>query len=373
VGVERTGANGDVRPRVVIAGGGTGGHFYPGLAVAHELRRLVPESVVTFAGTARGIESRIAPVEGFELDVIRSAGLKGKSPLALLRGLALLPAGVWDAWRIVRRRRPGVVVGVGGYSSAPVVLVAALRGVPTLVLEQNAVPGLANRRLARFVTAAAVTYEEALAWFGGRGFVSGNPVRAGFLAAAEPGAASPGTGRRLLVFGGSQGAHAINRAMIDAAPALARAGVDVVHQTGARDLEAVRQAYGEAGLTARVEAFLDHMDHEMAHAAVIVCRAGATTLAEVTAAGRAAVLVPLPTATDDHQRRNAEAMARAGAAEVVEQRDLTGEVLARQVLGLLEDAPRRTRLAAAARRLARPEAAQVIAGRVIAMSRESRR
>src|SRR5687768_15555386 len=211
---------------VVIAGGGTGGHLYPGIAVAREVRRRVPDAVITFAGTARGIESRVVPREGFQLDLLRSAGLKGMSPIALGRGLALLPMGGVDAWRIVSRRKPDLVIGVGGYSSGPVVLAAALRGVPTMVLEQNAVPGMTNRLLARVVKAAAVTFESTVSFFGGKGFVSGNPVRHEFLASEEPrdaaaGAEPPPDRPRVLIFGGSQGAHAINMAMVEAAPRLA--------------------------------------------------------------------------------------------------------------------------------------------------------
>jgi UDP-N-acetylglucosamine--N-acetylmuramyl-(pentapeptide) pyrophosphoryl-undecaprenol N-acetylglucosamine transferase len=354
--------------RVVIAGGGTGGHLFPGIAVAHAVRHARPGSEVTFAGTARGIEARVVPAEGFALDVIRSAGLKGKSAASRARGVALLPASGLDAWRVIGRRRPDVVMGVGGYSSGPVVMAAAVRGVPTLVLEQNAVPGLANRLLARMVDAAAVTYEETLPWFRGRGFVSGNPVRAGFLEGAGPARPLEGRPARVLVFGGSQGAHGINVAMMDAAPRLAAAGHDVTHQTGVADLAAVRAAYAAAGLPARVEPFLDRMDREMAEADLVVCRAGATTLAELAAAGRAAVLVPLPTATDDHQRRNAEALVRAGAAVMVEQRDLAGARLADTIDALVTDEARRLAIAAAARGFARPEAAARIAARLLALA-----
>jgi len=354
--------------RVVIAGGGTGGHVFPGLAVAHAICRARPDSAVSFAGTARGIEARVVPAEGFALDVIRSAGLKGKSAASRARGLALLPASGLDAWRVIGRRRPHVVMGVGGYSSGPVVMAAAVRGVPTLVLEQNAVPGLANRLLSRVVDAAAVTYEETLRWFGTRGFVSGNPVRAGFLESAGPAPRLEGRPARLLVFGGSQGAHGINVAMSEAAPRLAATNMDVTHQTGVADLEAVRDAYHAAGLRARVEPFLDHMDREMAAADLIVCRAGATTLAELAAAGRAAVLVPLPTATDDHQRHNAEALVSAGAALMIEQRDLTGARLADTLGALVADEPRRLRIATAVRTFARPEAAEVIATRLLALA-----
>jgi UDP-N-acetylglucosamine--N-acetylmuramyl-(pentapeptide) pyrophosphoryl-undecaprenol N-acetylglucosamine transferase len=220
---------------IVIAGGGTGGHLYPGVAVARALMARVPDARVSFAGTAKGLEARVVPQEGFELDVIRSAGLKGKSLSALLRGVATLPAGLLDAWALLSRRRPHVVLGVGGYSSGPVVLLAALRGMATMVLEQNAVPGFTNRRLAPFVRAAAVTYEGTLSYFRGRGFVAGNPVRPEFVQAADAAAPVPHP-PRVLTLGGSQGSHAINVAMVAAAPELARRcpHLEIVHQTGAR-------------------------------------------------------------------------------------------------------------------------------------------
>jgi UDP-N-acetylglucosamine--N-acetylmuramyl-(pentapeptide) pyrophosphoryl-undecaprenol N-acetylglucosamine transferase len=312
--------------RVVIAGGGTGGHLYPGIAVARELLLRLPDAIVSFAGTAKGIETRVVPREGFALDVIRSAGLKGKPFTERVLGLGLLPLGGADALALLVRRRPDLVIGVGGYSSGPVVALAALRGIPTLLLEQNAVPGLTNRMLAPLVRAAAVTFEATLPYFKGKGFVSGNPVRSTFLDDEADGPPDPAAPVGVLIFGGSQGAHAINVAAVDAAPELARSGIplSVTHQTGERDLEMVREGYFGAGLAARVEPFLYAMDREMKAAQVVVCRAGATTLAEITAAGRAAVLVPLPTATDDHQRRNADVLARAGAADVIDQRELSG-------------------------------------------------
>jgi UDP-N-acetylglucosamine--N-acetylmuramyl-(pentapeptide) pyrophosphoryl-undecaprenol N-acetylglucosamine transferase len=356
--------------RVVIAGGGTGGHLYPGIAVARELLARVPDAVVSFAGTAKGIEARVVPREGFALDVIRSGGLKGKALIARVRGLGLLPLGGADAWALLSRRRPDLVIGVGGYSSGPVVALAALRGIPTLLLEQNAVPGLTNRALAPLVRAAAVTFDAALPYFKGKGFVSGNPVRSTFAHADLGPHDERDAPVGVLIFGGSQGAHAINVAAVEAAPELARAGtrLAVTHQTGERDLEMVREGYLGAGLDARVEPFLYEMDREMRAAQVIVCRAGATTLAEITAAGRAAVLVPLPTATDDHQRKNAEVLARAGAAEVIDQRELSGSRFAAAVLALARDPDRRERMAAEARRLARPDAARVIVDRALALA-----
>jgi UDP-N-acetylglucosamine--N-acetylmuramyl-(pentapeptide) pyrophosphoryl-undecaprenol N-acetylglucosamine transferase len=354
---------------IVIAGGGTGGHLYPGIAVARELLARRSDARVSFAGTAKGIESRVLPREGFALDLIRSGGLKGKSLADRLRGAWLLPHGVFDSWRIVSRRQPDLVIGVGGYSAGPVVLVAALRGIPTMLLEQNAVPGLTNRLLARVVRAAAVTFESTRDFFGAKAFISGNPVRPEFFRAAEslqesgPDAAIT----RILVFGGSQGAHAINVAMVEAAPELAAGGspLHVTHQTGDRDVAMVRAAYERAGLPSVVEPFLYDMGRQLGDADLVVCRAGATTLAEITAAGKPAILIPLPTATDDHQRKNAEALAAGGAAEMLLQQETTGHVLAGQVLGLVADPQRRQRIAAAARRWARPHAARVIVDRAL--------
>jgi UDP-N-acetylglucosamine--N-acetylmuramyl-(pentapeptide) pyrophosphoryl-undecaprenol N-acetylglucosamine transferase len=359
---------------VVIAGGGTGGHLYPGIAVARELQRREPDAVVTFAGTARGIEARVIPREGFGLDFLRSAGLKGTSLAARARGLGLLPLGGLDAWRILSKRRPDLVIGVGGYSSGPVVLAAALRGIPTMLLEQNAVPGLTNRLLAKVVSAAAVTFDSTVSFFGRRAFVAGNPIREEFLSTtasnAAEGGGRGGAAPRVLIFGGSQGAHAINMAMVEAAPRLAdRGGAAITHQTGERDLERVRDGYRQAGLIARTEPFLYEMDREMKDADLIICRAGATTLAELTAAGKPSVLIPLPTAADDHQRKNAEVLQRAGAAEVIEQRDLSGAVLAERIAGLMSDPQRRERMAKAARALARPEAARVIVDRALELAR----
>jgi UDP-N-acetylglucosamine--N-acetylmuramyl-(pentapeptide) pyrophosphoryl-undecaprenol N-acetylglucosamine transferase len=360
--------------RVVIAGGGTGGHLYPGIAVARELLARRSGAQISFAGTARGLEARVIPREGFPLDLLRSGGLKGKSIADRARGAMLLPASLFDAWRIVSRRQPHLVIGVGGYSSGPVVLVAALRGVPTMLLEQNAVPGLTNRLLAPVVRAAAVTFDTTVPFFGSKAFVSGNPVRPEFFSAIEPAPEADADERsrriRVLAFGGSQGAHAINLAMVAAAPQLAasRADLHVTHQTGERDVEMVRAAYRDARLQADVEPFLFDMGRRVRDADVIVCRSGATTLAEIAASGKAAILIPLPTATDDHQRRNAEALAQVGAAVLLVQSEASGPTLAREILRLAGDPARRARIAQAARTLARPDAAGVIADRALVLA-----
>src|SRR5688572_13761082 len=333
----------------------------------------MPDAKVTFVGTAAGIEARVIPRERFPLELIRSAGLKGKSIGALVRGLLLVPLGLIDAARVLGATRPSVVIGVGGYSSGPVVMLAAVRGIPTLLMEQNAMPGLTNRSLARFVRAAAVTYEAAVPFFGRKAFVAGNPVRPEFFetqGAYDEHGQPPGAAR-ILVFGGSQGAHAINMAMVEAAARLAAAAprLAITHQTGERDVEMVRDGYRRAGLEARVEPFLFGMDREMKSADLVVCRAGATTLAELTAAGRPSILIPLPTATDDHQRRNAEALVAQGAARMVDQKELTGERLAAEMMALAGDADGRQEMSRRARRMARPDAAKVIVDKVLELAR----
>ncbi len=359
-------------PCVLMTGGGTGGHLYPGIAVAREIRRRRPGARIVFAGTGRGAEARTVGEDGFEHVLIRSAGLKGTSWPARTRGLSLLPVSAWDAWRAIGRVGPDLVVGLGGYSAGAVVLLAALRRIPTMVLEQNVTPGITNRLLAPVVSAAAVSHDAALAPFRGKGFVAGNPVRPEFFEPPPPSAAPRPL--RLLVLGGSQGAHAINVAMAAAAPVLAGSGVPlaVTHQTGRFDQDLVREAYIRAGVSARVAPFFREMADVMRGADVVVSRAGATTLAELAASGRPSVLVPLPGAADGHQQANAEVLAARGAAEVLPETGLSGERLAARVLEIAADGGRRRRMAAAARTLARPRAVAVIVDRAEGLMGESR-
>lgn len=345
---------------VLFAGGGTGGHLFPGIAVARELRRRHPEIEVVFVGSGRALEARVLSREGFTLERIRAGGLVGKSWGQRLRGLALVPVGLVDAARVVRQYSPRLIVGLGGYSSGPVVLWGAVSRRPTMLLEQNVVPGMTNRWLSRIVRLSALSSDAAVPHFPGAVVVSGNPVRPGFFEIPPPPRAPDVV--HLLVVGGSQGAQAINAAMGDAAGAIAASArpIRVTHQTGSRDADVIRERYRQAGVSARVEPFFDDMDRVMTDVDLVVCRAGATTLAEIAAAGRPAVLIPFPYATHDHQRRNAEVVREAGAAEIIDQAELTGDRLAGHIVALADDDDRRAALAAASRRLARPDAAAVI-------------
>jgi UDP-N-acetylglucosamine--N-acetylmuramyl-(pentapeptide) pyrophosphoryl-undecaprenol N-acetylglucosamine transferase len=345
--------------KVLIAAGGTGGHIYPGIAVAKEILRRDPEASVKFVGTARGLETKLVPDSGFELLTIESAGLKNVGLAGKLKGLLILPKSFLEARRLIKQFKPDVVVGAGGYVSGPVLLMAALMRVPTLVMDSNALPGFTNRRLAPFVTKAALTFEEAVPFFGEKGIVTGNPVRKEFF--EIPPKARNENEFSLLIFGGSQGARAINNAMVEALPSLEKfkAKLRVTHQTGEADFEKIKQGYETAGWTrAEIAAYIKNMPEHFAKNDLIICRAGATSCAELAAAGKAAVMIPLPTAADDHQRKNAEALERAGAALMILQKDLTGESLARAIAELIETPEKITEMETAARKLAKADAAE---------------
>lgn len=353
------------RLKVIIAGGGTGGHVYPGIAIAHELRRRDARAQVIFIGTARGLETRIVPAEGFPLELIEVKALKRVGWRARLSSLLLLPRTFLAVAGMLRRDQPDLVIGVGGYASGPVVLVAALLGIPTLVAEQNAWPGFTNRVLARFVDAAAVSFAEAQRFFGPRAKITGNPVRHEFFALEDLRQRRQGEPHHLLITGGSQGAQAINDAVVGALPLLRGAGcrISVTHQTGRLPDEAaerIQRAYAESGFQAVVKPFLDRMVDEFRDADLVICRAGATTVAELAAAGRPAILVPYPFAADDHQRHNAEAVERGGAGRLILQAELTPERLARELVELLGDPERLLMMAKASRRLGHPEAAAAV-------------
>ncbi len=344
--------------KVLIAAGGTGGHIYPGIAVAKEIKRRDEESQILFVGTSHGLETRIVPENGFQLSLINSAGLKSVGLEGKLKGLAILPKSFLEARRLLKDFRPDVVVGAGGYVSGPVLMMASMMRIPTLVMDSNALPGFTNRRLAMFVDKAALTFEEALPFFGKKGVVTGNPVRKEFFDIAEPESSEK---VKLLIFGGSQGARAINDAMIDALPKLGLSAdnLEITHQTGESEFERIREAYDQAGWkSADVRRYISDMVSEFAKSDLIISRAGATTCAELAAAGKASIMVPLPTAADDHQRKNAEAMQKAGASRMILQKELSGEVLAEEISDLIGDPDAVTAMEKAAKEMARSDAAE---------------
>ncbi len=343
--------------RVLIAAGGTGGHIYPGLAVAKEIMRRYPSSLVRFVGTARGLENRLVPHAGFELSLIESAGLVNMGLMQRLRGLLILPKSFLAARRLIKSFAPDAVVGVGGYVSGPVLMTASLMKVPTVLVEPNAVPGFTNRRLARFVDAAALSFEATLSYFPGKGVVTGNPERREFFD-LEPKQRDPKK-LSLLLFGGSQGSRAINDAMIAALPHLDafREQLQVTHQTGPADLAKVRDAYREAGWRdADVREYIDDMMSAFAENDLIISRAGATTSAELMAAGKAAIMIPLPGQLE--QTRNAEALRNGGAARMIDQDGLSGERLAGEIVALVSHPDEITHMESAARKMARRDAAE---------------
>jgi UDP-N-acetylglucosamine--N-acetylmuramyl-(pentapeptide) pyrophosphoryl-undecaprenol N-acetylglucosamine transferase len=346
--------------KVLIAAGGTGGHIYPGIAVAKEIMRRSAGASVKFVGTARGLETRLVPDSGFELLTIDSAGLKNVGFAGKIKGLMLLPKSFLEARHLIKNFKPDVVAGAGGYVSGPVLLMASLMRVPTLVMDSNALPGFTNRRLAPFVTKAALTFEEAVPFFGKKGIVTGNPVRREFF--EIPPKARNAQKFSLLIFGGSQGARAINTALVEALTHLQdyRNRLQITHQTGEADFEKIRRGYADAGWSeAEVAAYIKNMPEHFEKNDLIICRAGATSCAELAAAGKASIMIPLPTAADDHQRKNAEALEKAGAARMILQKDLTGAGLAKQIIELIDAPARITEMEASARKLAKADAAEV--------------
>ena len=354
--------------RILIAGGGTGGHIIPALAIADELKARHGADIL-FVGTARGLESRLVPQAGYRLELIRVGQLNRVSLATRLKTLVDLPAGLWQCVRLLRQFRPAVVIGVGGYASGPAMGAAILLGIPTLAFEPNAVPGLANRLVGRRIKAAAVNFEPAARYFR-NAHVTGIPVRAEFFhLAPRPVGAPP----HLLVFGGSQGARVLNQVMPKIAAALLEAvpGLTILHQAGARHAETAKAAYQDSGAPVdrwQVEAFLDDMPRRFEAADLVLARSGASTVAELAAGGKPAVLIPFAQAADDHQRRNAEVMAQAGAARVLLEGDLTPEQLQETISDLLTQPEKLREMAESARSLAHPDAAERIAGMAIALA-----
>lgn len=361
-----------VRPlSIVIAAGGTGGHLYPAVALAKEFRRLDPDTTVLFVGTARGIESKVLAHEGFDLQMINAQPFMGRGIGGALRALFWLPVGFWQSIKILRRRSADLVVGVGGYTSPALVVAAFASGIRRVILEPNADAGMANRALGPIANLVFLAFDSAREAFApSKVRVVGTPVRREFIETVSTSQASAREGRStLLIFGGSQGATALNQAMMEALPYLVdlRERVEVIHQTGEADCERVQASYRSAGFHAAVAPFLFDMPHYLKRATLVVARSGATTLAELTVCGKAAILVPLPHAIYDHQRRNARVLESAGSAVVIPQSQLTGARLAKVIADLLNDPERVRLMSERSRALGRLDSAEAIAQECLAL------
>jgi UDP-N-acetylglucosamine--N-acetylmuramyl-(pentapeptide) pyrophosphoryl-undecaprenol N-acetylglucosamine transferase len=343
--------------RIIIAGGGTGGHVIPALAIAQQLKKQFAAEIL-FIGTARGIETRLVPQAGFPLELIQVGALKNVSLMTRVKTMFDLPRAIAASSRMLSEFDPEVVIGVGGYASGPAMVAAIRRRLPTLAFEPNVVPGFANRMIARWVSAAAVHFEETCRYFP-HCTVTGVPVRAAFFSIA----AKIGGPPTLLVFGGSQGARAINQAMIQSLPGLRAKipGIHIIHQTGQRDYDHVLAAYQQSGISGEVHKFIDDMPGTFSRADLLVCRSGASTVGEITAAGKPAIFVPFPAAADDHQNVNARALERAGAAVVVEESNLEAAYLVDTIAAMIGDPRRLQSMSEAAKSLAHPKAVEEIA------------
>jgi UDP-N-acetylglucosamine--N-acetylmuramyl-(pentapeptide) pyrophosphoryl-undecaprenol N-acetylglucosamine transferase len=347
--------------RMIVTGGGTGGHLFPGIAVAEEMLRRFPQARVLFVSTDRAIDNSMLADRPFEKQAIACLPLKGKSAWGTMKSMIRLPISLWQALRIVRSFRPQLVLGVGGYVTGPVVLAAWLMGVKTCIHEQNSIPGMANRMLGKIVDQIYISIPGSEELFPKhKAVLTGNPLRAELLQAADR-QKEQGRGKTVLVLGGSQGAHRLNTLMVEAfAGNPFGETVQVRHQTGSRDEEWVRRGYAEAGVSARVSSFIADMAAAYGEADLVVSRAGATTLAELAVLGKPAILIPYPYAADDHQTTNAAFLVRGGAALMFQEKELDGLKLRREILGLLNDVPRLQAMATQMKQFARPEATTAI-------------
>jgi len=349
------------RLKVIIAGGGTGGHIYPGIAIAKEILKREKQASILWVGGDRGLEGRIVPREGFPLKTIHIRGLLGKSVFSFIKGLALLPLAFFETIFILLNFRPHLVIGVGGYASGPVVLISALSGKRTMIAEQNLKPGITNRILSFFVDLACCSFEDTARFFHCPSRITGNPIREEFSHCGEE---RRDEGRKvLLIFGGSQGAKVINRAMIEALSELEpyRDRLIIMHQTGEADFSEVEEAYRRFHFTAEVAPFFFDMPERYSRAHLVISRAGASTVAELTACGRAAILIPLARAASAHQLMNARALSERGAAVVIEEKDLSGSRLSREIISLINDDEKLRSMEEKSRALGKRRAASQVA------------
>jgi UDP-N-acetylglucosamine--N-acetylmuramyl-(pentapeptide) pyrophosphoryl-undecaprenol N-acetylglucosamine transferase len=317
--------------KIIIAGGGPGGHLFPGIAIAEEFLKRDQKNDILFIGTERGLEKRVLGngKMGFNLRTLDIEGIKGRGLIKTIGALQKIPGSLIQSYRLIREFSPDIVIGVGGYASGPAVMTAHFMGIKTAIAEQNALPGVTNKILGKFVDRIFLTFSETKEWFPDEKIiVSGNPIRSAF---------SAGKGEQkkeadkftLLIFGGSQGAHGINMAILDTIPYLheIKAAVKIIHQTGSIDLKCVSEFYLSKGIDADVLPFITDMAQAYRSSDLLICRAGATSIAEITASGKASILIPYPHAANDHQTKNAEALVNAGAAVMIRETDLSGKKL----------------------------------------------
>lgn len=350
--------------RAILAGGGTGGHVIPALAIANELRDRYQAEIV-FIGTARGIETRLVPQAGYRLELVRVGALKNVSAITRVKTLFDLPRAILHCRSYYRDFKPDVVIGVGGYASGPAMMAAGLSGIPSVIFEPNYVPGFANKMAAKTAKAACVQFQDTCRFFRNCE-VTGVPVRKAFFEIPpRPENATPS----LLVFGGSQGARAINQAVIAALPTLHQRvpNLQIVHQTGQKELDSVVAGYSAAAVAADVRPFIDDMPSAFADADLIVCRSGASTVAEALAAAKPAIFIPFPRAADDHQTKNAEAIANAGGAVLMKESELTAEKLAVAIADLFANRARLSEMAAKAKAMSHTNAAGRVAERAVGL------
>ncbi len=349
--------------RIVIVGGGTGGHLYPGIAVAHELQRFDPYAVITFIGSKATGERETVLREGFAFSGITASGFTRRKATEQMRSVAHLVRGIVQSLRLLRKIRPSVVLGLGSYVSGPVVLTARALRIPCVIQEQNLLPGLTNRILGRIANRVAVSFEDSVSYFAAsKVVVTGNPVRAAIreIAHSRP---QPNGRFHLLLFGGSQGAHRLNTAMVQALPHLTavQEALWVVHQTGQDDFSTVQKAYAKIAFPGIVRSYIQDMAQEYQTADLVICRAGASSIAELTASGKPALLVPFPYAANQHQQQNARVLASAGAAKLLPDHALSGELLAEQICYHLQHPEEVTLMAERSRALGKPDAAVRVA------------
>ncbi len=364
--------------RVIIAAGGTGGHLFPGLALAEEFKRRDPSIEVIFVGTEHGIEAKVIPREGYALKFLRAEGFVGVSVIKKLRAILKMFFSLLDSYRIIKTLKPDIVIGAGGYASGVILFVASIKSIPTMIIEQNVIPGITNKILGKFVNTVCISFQESISFFPGvRVFLTGNPVRLqifkGNIEAAYRLFSLERELFTIFIFGGSWGASSINRAMVDALNYLydLKDKIQFLHQTGQRDYENIRDAYRKVGFKGTITPFIYQMGEAYAIADIVISRAGATTLSELTALGKAAILIPYPYATGNHQELNARKLVEMGAAKMILDREIKGEKLAEMIRELYNNEKLRTEMQKNSKSVGRPDASEKVVDIAMSLIKQS--